>query len=181
GSRLKPDQADRVDALINDESSEGAEEESLIARRILLTENPAYHSAWKQLMSEPQPLLSAEEVEAVRTFKRFERLQERAMGEGTPSAGGYGIPVFIDPSIILTAQGSGDPFLDIANVVDVNTNVWKGVTSAGVSWAFQAEGSTVADGSPTLGQPAITVFMARGFIPYSIEVGMDYPNFAEEM
>src|SRR5439155_7794721 len=42
GSRLKPDQADRVDALINDESSEGADEESLIARRILLTENPAY-------------------------------------------------------------------------------------------------------------------------------------------
>jgi hypothetical protein len=23
--------------------------------------------------------------------------------------------------------------------------------------------------------------MARGFVPYSIEVGMDYPNFASEM
>ena len=25
------------------------------------------------------------------------------------------------------------------------------------------------------------MFTARGFIPYSIEVGMDYPSFADEM
>ena len=28
---------------------------------------------------------------------------------------------------------------------------------------------------------SVTVHMARGFIPYSIEVGQDYPSFAEEM
>jgi HK97 family phage major capsid protein len=81
----------------------------------------------------------------------------------------------------MTAQGSGNPFLEIAKAVDVNTNVWKGISSAGVTWSFQAEGSAVGDGSPVLAQPAVTVFMARGFIPYSIEVGMDYPSFAEEM
>jgi HK97 family phage major capsid protein len=32
-----------------------------------------------------------------------------------------------------------------------------------------------------LAQPTVGVYMARGFIPYSIEVGMDYPSFATEM
>ncbi len=103
------------------------------------------------------------------------------MADFTSAAGGYGIPVFIDPSIIMTAQGSGNPFLQIARQVDVNTNIWKGVSSAGVSWSFDAENVEVSDDSPTLAQPVVTVYMARGFIPYSIEVGQDYPSFASEM
>jgi len=81
----------------------------------------------------------------------------------------------------MTAQGSGNPFLQIARQVDVNTNAWKGVTSAGVTWSFDTENVEVSDDSPTLAQPSVTVFMARGFIPYSIEVGQDYPSFASEM
>jgi HK97 family phage major capsid protein len=180
GKRLAPTEADRVEVLIADGGNED-EHEAYIARRILLTENPAYRSAWRQLMTEPHPLLDNEEIEAVRAFKKFERLSERAASEGVTTAGGFGIPVFIDPSIILTAQGSGNDFLTIAKVAEVNTNAWKGVTSAGVTWAFQAEGSAAGDNAPLLGQPAITVFMARGFIPYSIEIGQDYPQFADEM
>ena len=63
----------------------------------------------------------------------------------------------------------------------VNTNAWKGVSSAGVSWSFDTEASAVSDDSATLAQPSVTVFMARGFIPFSIELGQDYPSFAEEM
>lgn len=63
----------------------------------------------------------------------------------------------------------------------VNTNIWKGVSSAGVSWAFQSEGVAVTDSSPTIAQPTVQIYMARGFIPYSIEVGQDYPGFADEM
>ncbi len=63
----------------------------------------------------------------------------------------------------------------------MNTNAWKGVSSAGVSWAFQAEGATVADNSPTLAQPTVNVNMARGFLPFTIELDQDYPGFAEEM
>lgn len=81
----------------------------------------------------------------------------------------------------MTAQGSGNPFLQIAKSVDVNTNAWKGVSSAGVTWSFDAEAAEVSDDSPTLAQPTVTVFMARGFVPYSIEVGQDYPGFAAEM
>lgn len=180
GKRLAPDQLDRVEDLIRDERSENPEQ-STIARRTLLTENPPYRSAWQRLMTQPHPVLSAEEVDALRAFEKFERMESRAMGDTTPAAGGYGIPVFIDPSIIMTAQGSGNPFLTLAKSAEVNTNIWKGVSSAGVTWSFDTEASAVSDDAPTLAQPSVLVYMARGFIPYSIEVGMDYPQFADEM
>ena len=150
--------------------------DTIAARRILVTENEDYRSAWMRMVTDPHPVLSAEENRAVQAWYEF-----RAMGDYSTSAGGFGIPVFIDPSIILTAQESGNPFLSIAKQVTVNTTQWKGVSSAGVTWAFQTEAAAAADNSPSLAQPTVSVHMARGFIPYSIEVGMDYPSFASEM
>src|SRR5690606_30701012 len=63
----------------------------------------------------------------------------------------------------------------------VMTNEWKGVSSAGVTWSFDAEANEVSDDSPELAQPNVEIHSARGFIPYSIEIGQDYPGFAEEM
>lgn len=149
-----------------------------IARRILVTEHDAYRTAWMKMVTDPDAglLISDEERDALRQFAEY-----RAMAEWTTTTGGFGIPVFIDPSIILTAQESENPFLELARQVNVNTNQWKGVSSAGVTWAFQTEAAATTDNSPTLAQPSVVVHMARGFIPYSIEVGQDYPSFAEEM
>ena len=81
----------------------------------------------------------------------------------------------------MTAQGSGNPFLEISREVTANTNQWKGVSSSGVTWSFQTEAAAATDNSPSLAQPSVLIHMARGFIPYSIEVGQDYPQFADEM
>ena len=148
----------------------------ITARRILVTETDDYRSAWMKMVTDVHPVLTEEENRAVQAWYEF-----RAMADFTTTAGGFGIPVFIDPSIILTAQESGNPFLSIAKQVTVNTTQWKGVSSAGVTWAFQTEAAAAADNSPVLAQPTVSVHMARGFIPYSIEVGMDYPGFASEM
>jgi HK97 family phage major capsid protein len=148
----------------------------ITARRVLVTENEHYRTAWMKMVTDVHPVLTEEENRAVQAWYEF-----RALGDWTTTAGGFGIPVFIDPSIILTAQESGNPFLAIAKQVTVNTNQWKGVSSAGVTWAFQTEAAATTDNSPTLAQPSVLVHMARGFIPYSIEVGMDYPGFASEM
>jgi HK97 family phage major capsid protein len=153
-----------------------ARTDPMIARRILVTETEDYRTAWMKLVTQPHPILTPEETRAVLAFNEL-----RAMGEVTTTTGGFGVPVFIDPSIIMTAQGSGNPFLTLAKQVTVNTNRWKGVSSAGVTWAFQTEAATATDNSPTLAQPTVDVHMARGTIPYSIEVGMDYPAFASEM
>jgi HK97 family phage major capsid protein len=65
--------------------------------------------------------------------------------------------------------------------VTITTDEWKGVSSTGVSWSIDSEAATVSDDSPTLAQPTVTTGTARGFIPYSLEVGQDYPSFAAEM
>lgn len=167
---LRPHELDEVERQVRTSTD--------IARRVLVTENDAYRDAFLKMVTQPNAsaFLTEEEREAVRQYMEY-----RAASEGTTTAGGFGIPVFIDPSIIMTAQGSGNPFLQLARAVDVNTNIWKGVSSAGVSWSFDAEASAVSDDMATLAQPTVTVFMARGFIPFSIEVGQDYPGFASEM
>ena len=167
---LKSDEKDEVERHVRTSTD--------IARRILVTETEDYRNGFLKMISRPNGFmyLTEEERQAMVAFDEY-----RAMSEGTTTAGGFGIPVFIDPSIIMSAQGSGNPFLEIASSVDVNTNAWKGVSSAGVTWSFDAEGAEVSDDSPTLAQPTITVHVARGFIPYSVEVGQDYPSFASEM
>jgi HK97 family phage major capsid protein len=169
-AHLKDDEKVQVDKTIRANTD--------IARRILVTENDNYRNAWLKMVTRPNGAmyLDDEERNAMRAFDEY-----RVMSEGVTTAGGFGIPVFIDPSIIMTAQGSGNPFLQIARQTEVNTNAWKGVASAGVTWSFDAENVEVSDDSPTLAQPSVTVYMARGFIPYSIEVGQDYPGFASEM
>jgi HK97 family phage major capsid protein len=172
-SHLRSDQKDEVEKQIRKNTD--------IARRIIVTENDHYRTAWQKLVTMPPAEVAAsmtdEERNAVRAYQEY-----RALSEGSTTAGGFGIPVFIDPSIIMTAQGSDNPFLELCKQVDVNTNVWKGVSSAGVTWHFNyAEGSTVSDDSPVVAQPTVNVYMARGFIPYSIEVSQDYPGFADEM
>jgi len=157
-------------------TSSGDCDGSYVGRLMLLTENDAYRSAFVKLVTQPQPVLEAEEARAVNAVAEF-----RAMSGTTDSAGGFGVPVLIDPSIILTAQGSLNPFRQIARVETVTTDAWRGVSSAGVSWSFGAEASTAGDNSPTLAGPVVNVHEAKGFIPYSIRVGMDYPNFAAEM
>jgi HK97 family phage major capsid protein len=149
---------------------------SYIARRLLLTENRHYQSAFVKMVTRTQPVLTYEEQQAMEAYDEF-----RAMSIGTDSAGGFGVPVLIDPTIILTAQGSPNDILRISRVETITNDEWKGVTSAGVSWSFDPEAGEVSDDSPTLAQPAVPTYKAQGFIPYSIEVGMDYPNFASEM
>lgn len=149
---------------------------AVIASRLLLTENKHYQRAFMKLVTSPSPVLSVEESRALQAFDEF-----RSMSIGTDSAGGFGVPVLIDPTIILTAQGHPNDILGLARVETITTDEWKGVSSAGVTWKFRAEATATTDGSPTLAQPTVPTHKADGYIPYSIEVGMDYPGFAMEM
>jgi HK97 family phage major capsid protein len=148
---------------------------SHVARMLLLSENEHYQSAFQEVITKAQPVLDADQARAVKAFNEF-----RAMSL-TDAAGGFGVPVLIDPSVIMTAQGHPNDFFAIANVKLITTDEWKGVSSAGSTWSFDAEAAEVSDDSPTLAQPTVTTHKAQGFIPFSIEVGSDYPNFAAEM
>lgn len=71
--------------------------------------------------------------------------------------------------------------LQYCRIETVTNNLWKGVSSAGVSWSYSTESTESTDNSPTLAQPSVAVHTARGWVPYSIEVSMDYPGFASEI
>jgi HK97 family phage major capsid protein len=168
---LAPKQIDHVDKLLRTRSDNV--DGSVIARRLLTSETEHYRSAFMKSVTDPTPIFTQEEQRAVAVF--------RAANEGTGSAGGFGIPVLIDPTIILTSGAADAPIIQISRMVTITTDAWKGVASSGMQWHYDAEASVVSDDTPTFVQPNIPVFTARGFIPYSIEVGQDYPNFADEM
>jgi HK97 family phage major capsid protein len=176
---LAPAQIDRVDRLVRSRLADC--DGSRIAQRLLLTENDDYRSGFMKGITHNSPVWTPEEARAINSFREFEATETRAASEGTGSAGGYGIPVLIDPSIILSSGALDAPILAISRMVTITTDAWKGVTAPGAVWTYTAEAGVVTDSTPTMTQPNIPVYKASGFIPYSIEVGQDYPGFAEEM
>ncbi|UCC74255.1 MAG: hypothetical protein JSV86_06765, partial [Gemmatimonadota bacterium] len=79
-----------------------------IARRLALTERPAYRSAWMKYLASPTaPAWDADETRAVAEFRNQSL---------TNASGGFGVPVLIDPTIILTSGASDTPILRIARV-----------------------------------------------------------------
>ena len=171
GSDLSARAGDSVESLIRAQNANV--DGTLIAKRILATETPAYRSAFAKALTSSQPAWTSEEARAISEY--------RAASEGTDSAGGFGVPVFIDSSIILTSGAAAAPVYNLARKVSVTTDEWKGVSSAGVTFSYDSEAAAVSDDAATLAQPTITIYKAAGFIPFSLEVGDDYPAFAAEM
>ncbi|MCQ4360634.1 phage major capsid protein [Mycobacterium gordonae] len=106
--------------------------------------------------------------------------EQRAMST-SDSAGGYLIPLTLDPAVLLSSNGSTNPLRQISRVVQTISDTWQGVTSAGVTAEWIAEASEVADASPTLGSPSIPVHKADAFVPFSFEVEGDAIGFMSEL
>jgi HK97 family phage major capsid protein len=174
-AHLRSDQKEQIERALR--TRNGDLDGDLIARLLLATENPYYRSAFQKVAASATPAFSPEESRAIEQV----RLIKRAMSIGSDSSGGFAVPVLIDPTIIMTAQGSANDLLRLARVETITNDTWRGLSSAGVSWRFGAEASTATDNSPSLAQPEVPTRRADGFIPFSIEVGMDWPGFAESM
>ena len=135
-----------------------------LARRMLETGSPLYERAFgKALVGTP---LNDAETRALST---------------TDANGGYAIPFTLDPTVIHTSNQSVNPFRAISRVVQVTTDNWNGITSAGVSASYKAEAAEANDDSPTLSQPSIHPERADCFVPYSIEVGQDWSGLQAEI
>jgi HK97 family phage major capsid protein len=141
-----------------------------------------YERAFAKLVANPtQGHLewTAEEADAYRRVAEVQH-EQRAMST-TDSAGGYMIPLTLDPTIMLTSSGSINPLRQICRVVQTVTDTWQGVTSAGVTAEWTSENSEVADASPTVGSPSIPVYKGDAFVPFSFEVQGDAVNFMSEL
>jgi HK97 family phage major capsid protein len=175
-SVLSAEAGDRLDDLVR------RDRWGLDARYIDAVSDPDYERAFFKRVTRPDSAqfeMTPKEAEAMRRVAQVE--EERAMSVGVTTAGGFGVPFALDPTIMLSSDGSVNPLRQLATVTQITTSEWRGITSAGVTASFDSEAQEVSDDTPTLAQPTISVNRADAFIPYSFEVGMDYPGFAQEI
>jgi HK97 family phage major capsid protein len=100
--------------------------------------------------------------------------ESRALAESTGSTGGYAIPITLDPTMIPISNGVVNPIRSIARVETIVGLEYRGLTAGAVVASYAQEGTEVADNSPTIAQPDVFVERAQTFVPYSIEIGMDW-------
>jgi HK97 family phage major capsid protein len=154
---------ENIRSLVEDTSPEYG---SNVAKHILITGSPAYRSAFRKRLA--GEALTSDEIRAMSL---------------TGAAGGFAtIPYQLDPTIIKTGALAINPLREISrNVQIAGTNVWKGVSSGAVVASYDTEGSAVSDDSPTYAQPSITCHPARAFVPYTFELGEDYPGLLNDL
>lgn len=138
--------------------------------RVLVTGTDAYRSAFAKTIAGRSWDLNAEERQILTRAASL-----------TGNAGGFAVPFTLDPTMILTNDGSANPFRQVCRVVQITTDEWNGVSSAGVTASWDGEAGEVSDDAPTLAQPAIPVHKAQAFVPFSIEIGMDWPNMEAQV
>jgi len=157
------------------------EEQAEAAELVLALSNPHYAQAFRSALRWPMEFtsggtgfesLSDEERRAWRDV-RTNMSCRAAFAEATGAAGAFAIPLDLHPDIILTNAGSANPFRALSRVVISTTNVAEFVTSAGSTANWLAEGTGVADTTPTLGQLAITHYKEAVWIYGSFEVLQD--------
>lgn len=142
---------------------ESGDRQGRIARHMLLTGSGTYTRAFEQILSGVQPWqMSPDEADAMRAAMSL-----------TDANGGYLVPFHLDPTIILTNAGSTNPLRQISRVDRITGDMWRGITSAGVSAEWLAEAAEASDGSPTLARPEIPVHKAAAYLQGSFEVTQD--------
>ncbi len=173
---LSPEAGDALDKLVR------RDRQGLEPRYLDAVSNPSYERAFGKMLAHPQDAhyrFSKEEAAAVQAVSDI--VQERGMTEGTGSAGGFGIPIAIDPTVLLASNGVLNPIRDVSRVVQVTTRETRLVSSVGAAASFDAEESEVSDDTVGLVQPVAVAQMARMFIPYSYELGDDYATLVQEL
>jgi HK97 family phage major capsid protein len=167
----------RLDGLVRRDRT-GAE-----ARYLVAAADPHYRRAFAKIVSYGQQNASValNEKERAAVAEMQAAMSERALGL-TGSAGGFAVPVTLDPSVLATSAGVANAFRQISRVETITgSNVWKGVSSDGVTASFTAEATEATDASPVLAQPTVNVEKAQAFIPFSIEIGDDWGGLEAEL
>lgn len=156
---LPDDSATQAAALVE---KNGRAFGTAVARQMLSTGSPEYLASFESYLADPGGY------------------SQRAALSLVSANGGYMVPFTLDPTIILTNAGSANPYRQLANVKTTSTNNWNGVTSAGVTSAWTAEGIEAADNTPTVGTLQITPQKATAYLFGSFEVLGD-SDFAAQL
>ncbi len=137
-----------------------------IARHMLMYGADEYYDAFRDYVADPTG----------------PGLQRAAGALSLASAqGGYLLPYFLDPTIVITTDGTTNPYRRIANVQKVTTNAYQGVNSAGVQAAMVDEANAAGTGNyQGVGQIQIGIKKAFAWVYGSFEANED-TNFADQL
>lgn len=157
------------------------DEDANLARFMLSLSNPDYLRGWTKLFraGDAAAALTDAERSAIATVRQVAR-STRALSL-TDTAGGYLVPFQLDPTVVLTANGSVNEIRQAARQVVAIGDTWNGVSANAVTWNYQAESTPVVDTSPTFAQPSIPIYKADGFVPISLEAIQDAANITAEV
>lgn len=147
------------------------------AALILSLSNPYYESAMRSVFRSPETfsaglghmLWSDEERQAMYDVMS-NQLVRSAFAETAGNLGAFALPLQLDPTVILTNSGVVGPFRQLARTVIGTSNVWEGISSAGVQSGWVAEAGVVGDSTPTLSQISIQPYKQASWAFGSFEV-----------
>lgn len=147
------------------ESTRKASADPMVARHMLITGYDEYVEAFRTYVTDP--------------MGEGLRAAQRSLTLGTAS-GGYLLPYVLDPTIVLTNNGSTNPYRAMADVKTTTSNAWQGVNSAGVNMGWLDEGGQATDNTPAVGQIQIFPKKAAAWVIGSFESVGD-TNFADQL
>lgn len=167
--RLPDHAATKAEGLLQLDS---VPDRTLAARWVAATGSDQYARAFAKLLADPHRghmLWSPPEQAAYAEAKQVQS-DLKAMDL---TANSELLPLFLDPTVMLTSAGTINPLRRISRVVQTISNTWQGVTSAGVTSEWKTEAAQAADAAPATDPVSIPVFFGDSFVPFSYEVGMD--------
>lgn len=148
-------------------------EDARISRLAVAASSPAYLRAFRKY------LRYGPEAGHYYTDDEKQSLQ-RAMSL-TDTEGGFLVPFQLDPSVIITSDGSVNEIRQIARRVVATGDTWNGVSAGATAWSWDNEVEEVSDDASTFAQPSIAIHTARGFVPISISALQDEQNVTQEV
>ncbi len=135
---------ERLDTHLRGDEAFGVDTQYLCA-----VSDPDYASGFTKILAHGESAsvyMNDAERSAMEQVYKAERL--RAMAEGTLSAGGYALPITVDPTLNLMSNGAINPVRQLATVRTITTLELRLLGTDGVTAAYAAEGTEASDNCP---------------------------------
>jgi HK97 family phage major capsid protein len=163
----KPEHVETVTRTIE----RGGKIGELVSRLAVTTGSAEYAEAWLNAMTGRgiDPILERANDEY------------RAMTAGTGASGGYMVPLYLDPSMVITGAGSYNPFRQVSNVKQITTLTYNGASAAQISAGLLGENAAFTDNTPTVAQVQIPTYKIGAYIPASFEAFEDIDALAQDV
>jgi HK97 family phage major capsid protein len=161
-----------------------AEDVQRSAAWVLALSDPRYATAFEKILKNPEVFRSGAGVLLWDDGERqaySDVISRAALIENTGTGGSFWLPLYLDPTVILTNAGAASPWRKYCRVVQTTSNTWNGVASTGVTAQWLAEGALSADATPTITQIQIPVFKQAAWVMASYELEGDQPGVARSV